>query len=350
MTAEMSAAVLHGINDLRLERVPQPEGPAGPDDVLIAMRSVGLCGSDVHYWQEGRIGSFVVTQPMILGHECSGQVVEVGANVRHLAPGDRVAIEPGIPCRVCTYCTTGRYNLCVNMRFFATPPDDGALAQYVSHPASLAFKLPENMDYEEAAMLEPFSVGLHAVRRGGVAPGKSVLILGAGPVGLLCLLAARATGATRVYAADIKDDRLAMASRLGAAGTYRADDPEMGDRLREETEGLGPEIVLECSGAPPAVRQSVELARPGGTVVWVGVGPASFEFPTLTVGLKELDVKGLFRYRHTWPTAIELVSSGRVDVKPLVTHRFGLQRVVDAFELTRTAADGAIKVMVNLPG
>lgn len=346
--AEMSAAVLHGVKDLRLDQVSAPQGPAGPDDILIAMRSVGLCGSDVHYWQEGRIGSFVVREPMILGHECSGEIIDVGENVSHLAVGDRVAIEPGIPCRTCSYCVTGRYNLCVNMRFFATPPDDGALAQYVSHPAALSFKLPENMTFEEAAMLEPFSVGLHAVRRGEVGPGKSVLILGAGPVGLLCMLAAQAAGATQIHIADIKEERLKKAEELGGFVTHRADDPSIAEQLRAATGGLGPEIVLECSGAPPAVRQSVELARPGATVVWVGVGPASFEFPTLTVGLKELDVKGLFRYRHTWPTAIELVSSGKVDVKPLITHRFGLQQVVDAFEMTRTAADGSIKVMVNL--
>lgn len=346
--AVMNAAVLHGVKDLRLDQVAAPRGPAGPDDVLIAMRSVGLCGSDVHYWQEGRIGSFVLDEPMILGHECAGEVVETGANVRHLAIGDRVAIEPGIPCRVCPLCVTGRYNLCVNMRFFATPPDDGALAEYVSHPAALAFKLPENMTYEDAAMLEPFSVGLHAVRRAAVGPGSSVLILGAGPVGLLCQMAAQAAGATRVFAVDVKEDRLEKARELGASGRYNASDPDLAEKLRMETDGLGPEVVLECSGAPPAVRQSVELARAGGMVVWVGVGPASFEFPTLTVGLKELDVKGLFRYRNTWPAAIELVSSGRVNVRSLVTHRFGLPQVLDAFETTRTAKDGAIKVVVNL--
>ncbi len=346
--AEMNAAVLYGIKDLRLDQVAAPQGPAGPDDVLIAMRSVGLCGSDVHYWQEGRIGSFILTQPMILGHECAGEVVEVGANVRHLAVGDRVAIEPGIPCRTCAFCVTGRYNLCVNMRFFATPPDDGALAEYVSHPASLAFKLPENMTYEDAAMLEPFSVGLHAVRRGEVGPGSSVLILGAGPVGLLCLLAAQAAGATQTFAVDVKEDRLEKARELGATGAYSATDPDLAEKLRAETDGLGPEVVLECSGAPPAVRQSVEFVRPGGVVVWVGVGPASSEFPTLTVGLREIDVRGLFRYRHTWPVAIELVSSGRVNLRPLVTHRFGLPQVLDAFETTRTARDGAIKVVVNL--
>jgi L-iditol 2-dehydrogenase len=345
--ANMDAAVLHGVNDLRVERVPAPHRP-GPDDVLIAMRAVGLCGSDVHYWHEGRIGPYVVTKPIILGHECSGEVVEVGERVAHLRPGDRVAVEPGVPCRHCQYCVTGRYNLCLHMRFFATPPIDGALAQLVAHPADLTFKLPESMTYEEGAMLEPLSVGINACRRAGVQPGKSVLILGAGPVGLLCLLAAQAAGATQIFAMDVKDDRLTKAVELGATDAFRADDSSVHDTLRKLTNGEGPDIVLECSGAPSAVRQSVELVRRGGTVVWIGMGPESFEFPTLTVGIKELDVKGLFRYAHTWPTAIDLISSGRIDVKPLVTHRFPLTDVVEAFELTRTGADGAIKAVVSL--
>jgi L-iditol 2-dehydrogenase len=346
--ADMDAAVLHGVGDLRVERVPAPTHP-GPYDALIAIRAVGLCGSDVHYWHEGRIGPFVVTKPLILGHECSGEVVETGEHVRHLQPGDRVAIEPGVPCRHCTYCVTGRYNLCEHMRFFATPPTNGALTQIVEHPGDLAFKLPDSMTYEEGAMLEPLSVGIHACRRGHVEPGKSVLIVGTGPVGLLCLLAAEAAGATRIFAIDIRDDRLAKAAELGAARTFHADDPDIEAKLREATNGMGIDIVLECSGAPPAVRQSVELVRRGGTVVWVGMGPESFEFPTLTVGMKELDVKGLFRYAHTWPTAIELVSSGRINVKPLVTHRFPLADVVRAFEVTRTGAEGAIKAVVTLP-
>jgi L-iditol 2-dehydrogenase len=205
------------------------------------------------------------------------------------------------------------------------------------------------MTYEEGAMLEPLSVGIYACRRGQVESGKSVLIVGAGPVGLLCLLAAAAAGATRIFAIDVRDDRLAKAAELGAAGTFRADDPDVAAKLREATNGMGIDVVLECSGAPPAVRQSVDLVRRGGTVVWVGMGPESFEFPTLTVGMKELDVKGLFRYANTWPTAIELVSSGRINVKPLVTHRFPLADVVRAFEVTRTGADGAIKAVVTLP-
>jgi L-iditol 2-dehydrogenase len=336
------------VNDLRVERVPAPERP-GPHDVLIAIRSVGLCGSDVHYWHEGRIGPYVVIKPIILGHECSGEVVEVGERVTHLQRGDRVAIEPGIPCRRCSYCVTGRYNLCDYMRFFATPPDDGALAQLVEHPADLTFPMPDSMTYEEGAMLEPLSVGIYACRRGAVQPGASVLIIGAGPVGLLCLLAAGAAGATRIFLVDIKEDRLHKARELGATATFHADDPDVQDRLQEATDGHGIDIVLECSGAPPAVRQSVDLVRRGGTVVWVGMGPESFEFPTLTIGMKELHVMGLFRYAHTWPTAIELVSSGRIDVKPLVTHRFPLTDVVRAFEVTRTGAEGAIKAMVNLP-
>lgn len=346
--AEMNAAVLHGVDDLRVEGVPRVTEPASPDDVLISMRAVGLCGSDVHYWKEGRIGGFVVEAPMILGHECAGQVVAVGENVTHLRPGDRVAIEPGVPDRTCYYCQIGRYNLCEGMRFFATPPVDGALAETVSHPAALCFPLPENVSYEEAAMLEPLSVGLHAVRRGEVGPGKGVLIMGAGPIGLICLLCAQAAGATRVYLSDVRDDRLAKARELGAAGTYRADDPSMVESLREETYGRGPDIVIDASGAPPAVRIGIQVVRPGGVLVLTGVGPASYELPALEIGLKELDVRGHFRYAHTWPTAIELVSGGKIDVRQLITHHYNLPQVVEAFEHTHSMRDGAIKVMVTV--
>ncbi len=346
--AQMQAAVLHKAGDLRLEEVRAVERPESPDDVLIAMRAVGLCGSDVHYWLEGRIGHFVVEKPMILGHECAGEIVAVGDNVRHLRPGDRVAIEPGVPCRTCRYCVEGRYNLCEHMRFYATPPVDGALTQYVSHPASLVYRLPDSISYAEAAMIEPFSVGLHACRRGNVQPGRTLLVSGAGPVGLLAMMAAQCFGATRIFVTDVKDDRLGMARRLGAERTFRADSEDLADQVREATGGHGVDIVLECSGAPQAVRQSVEVARPGGTVVWVGIGPASFEFPTLVVGLKELDVKGLFRYMNTWPASIELLEAGRLDFAPLITHHFGLDQVLDAFETTRTQAGGAIKVVVDI--
>src|SRR5512141_2535439 len=184
---QMQTAVLHRAHDLRLEERPIPR--PGPDEVLVAIRAVGVCGSDVHYWHEGRIGDFVVQAPLVLGHECAGVVVESGAEVTSLAPGDRVALEPGVPCRRCPACKSGRYNLCPDVIFMATPPVDGAFAQYVVHPADFAYRLPDHASLEEGALLEPLSVGIHAARRAGVGLGDTVLVGGAGPIGLTALLA-----------------------------------------------------------------------------------------------------------------------------------------------------------------
>ena len=344
MVESITAAVLHEPMDLRIEEVPMPR--PGPDDVLVRMRSVGVCGSDVHYWRVGRIGPYVVEKPIILGHECAGEVVEVGANVGHLKPGDRVALEPGVPDRRCIYCRTGRYNLCPNVVFMATPPVDGAFVEYLVHPGDFCYRLDPSLSFEEGAMLEPLSVGLYAARRGGVGPGSSVLISGAGPVGLMTIIASRVAGATTIVAADLMEHRLELARRMGATHTF-APGAELAGQVRELTDGLGPEVVIDCSGARAAVLAAVEIVRRGGTVVLTGMGAESFEFPVITVTEKELDVKGHFRYVNTWPTAIGLVQGGLVDLKPLATHRFPLQEVVAALDLAERGADGAVKVLVT---
>jgi L-iditol 2-dehydrogenase len=321
------------------------------------VKSVGICGSDVHYWTHGRIGNFIVNAPMVLGHESSGQVVEVGSNVKGLQKGDRVTMEPGVPCRMCRFCKEGRYNLCPDVRFMATPPIDGSLANLIVHPADHCFKLPDNVSFEEGAMCEPLSVGIHSCNRANITIGSRVLITGAGPIGLVCLLAAKAAGATFVACVDVKEDRLNVAKSLGADAIVVAG---------KDMSHLGQfDATIECSGAEPAIRTAIHSTRSGGVVVLVGLGPAEIKLPIVDAAVREVDIRGnhlirfstimllgIFRYANCYPKALELIASGKVNVKPLITHRYSLQQVIEAFEVARDMQDKSgkqsIKVCVNI--
>ncbi len=342
----MKAAVLHKAKDLRLDDVPTPE--VGPDDVLVQIKSVGICGSDVHYWRTGAIGDFVVEAPMILGHEVAGVVAEVGANVTSLGVGDRVALEPGVPCRRCEACKTGRYNLCPDVQFFATPPVDGAMSDYAVSPADFAYKIPDSLSLEAAALIEPLSVGIHACRRGDLKAGQSVLITGAGPIGLTSLAAAKASGATEIFISDVRPHRLEVAKKMGATHTFDArDDAEA--VISEATNGRGVDLAIECAGAEAAFVSCLKAAKSGGTIVVVGLGDDStYSVPMVELAVKELDVKGIFRYVYTYPAAINLLTSGAVDVEAMITHHFPLSDMLTGFEYAAEGTDGAVKVMIDV--
>lgn len=345
------SAVLRKAGDLVVENTEIPT-PA-ENEVQLRMQAVGICGSDVHYWEHGQCGKFLLTSPMILGHEASGIVSAVGEKVTHLSVGDRVAIEPGIPCHLCSFCKEGRYNLCVDMKFNATPPVDGSLRQFYCHPADLCFKLPDHVSFEEGALLEPLSVAIHSCKRGSVGLGTKVLICGAGPIGLVSLLTAKAMGAEKVVITDIVESRLQVAKDLGADLTVLADikDPnKMADKINNACNGWLPDVTIECSGAPTSLQTAVFATRPGGNIVTVGRGPRNVEVPIADASSREIDIKGVFRYVNCYPTALSMVANGLVDVKPLISHRFSLLESVKAFETAKTGAGGAIKVMIECGG
>uniref|UniRef100_A0A663DQH6 Sorbitol dehydrogenase n=1 Tax=Aquila chrysaetos chrysaetos TaxID=223781 RepID=A0A663DQH6_AQUCH len=317
------AVVVHRAGDLRLENRPIPE--PGPDEVLLRMHSVGICGSDVHYWQHGRIGDFVVKDPMVLGHEASGTVVKVGSGVTHLKPGDRVAIEPGVPREMDEFCRTGRYNLSPTIFFCATPPDNGNLCRYYKHSASYCYKLPDNVTFEEGALIEPLSVGIHACKRAGVTLGSKVFVSGS----------------------DLSASRLQKAKEVGADFTIQVknETPQEVASKVESLLGCMPEITVECTGVQACIQAGIYATRSGGTLVLVGLGPEMVTVPIVNAAVREVDIRGIFRYCNTWPVAIALLASKRVNVKPLVTHRFPLEKALEAFETTKRGE--GVKVMLK---
>ncbi|KAM8987414.1 sorbitol dehydrogenase isoform 2-T2 [Guaruba guarouba] len=324
------AVVVHRAGDLRLENHPIPE--PGPNEVLLRMHSVGICGSDVHYWQHGRIGDFVVKDPMVLGHEASGTVVKVGSGVTHLKPGDRVAIEPGVPREMDEFCKTGRYNLSPTMFFCATPPDNGNLCRYYKHSASYCYKLPDNVTFEEGALIEPLSVGIHACKRAGVTLGNKVFVSGSGPIGLVNVLVAKMMGAAAVVITDFTI-------------LVKNETPQEVASKVESLLGCMPEITIECTGVQACIQAGIYATRSGGTLVLVGLGPEMVTVPIVNAAVREVDIRGIFRYCNTWPVAIALLASKQINVKPLVTHRFPLEKALEAFETTKRGE--GIKVMLK---
>jgi L-iditol 2-dehydrogenase len=335
----MRASVMTGVGQLAVEERPVPT--PGQHQVLVKVAAVGVCGSDVHYYREGHIGEYVVRDPMILGHELSGRIVAVGAAVPGDRIGQRVAVEPQHPCRRCRQCTAGRYNLCPDIRFYATPPVDGALCSYVTIDAEMAHPVPDSVSDEAAALLEPLSVAIAAIRKAQVVPGSTILIAGAGPIGVVCAQTARAYGAARVVVSDPMPARRERVLRYGAT--------EVLDPAADDIAALTPQVdaFVDASGAPPAVVSGIKAVAPAGRVVLVGMGATDYALPVGYLQNMELTLTGVFRYTDTWPAAIHLAASGAVDLDSLVTGRFDLEHVADALD---SDADPASLKSIVLPG
>eukprot|EP00250_Pteridium_aquilinum_P005052 c15208_g1_i1 orf=431-1555(-) len=340
-----------GVDDLRLLPYKVPH-QLGSDDVRVALKAVGICGSDVHYVKKLRNSRVAMKEPMVLGHESAGIILEVGCAVTSLKVGDHVALEAGIPCGCCTVCKEGRYNLCKDVRFFGSPPTNGSLAKEVVHPAYLCHKLPDNLTFEEGAMCEPLSVGVHACRRANVGPGKKVLILGSGPIGLVVLLVARAFGATCIYLTDIDEKRLTSASALGADGTLlvSGDMKDLEDEALKLQKLVGSpiDITFDCVGFSKTMSTALKVTRSGGKVCLVGMGQDMMTLPLTAAAAREVDVLGIFRYCNTYPLCINLLQSRKIDVRPLITHRFGLTEEEIKAAFKKTTAGDAIKVMFTI--
>ncbi|KAI1851210.1 hypothetical protein JX265_006168 [Neoarthrinium moseri] len=323
-----------------------------PHDVLVGVNYTGICGSDVHYWKHGAIGHFVVKDPMVLGHESAGTVVAVGDEVKTLKKGDRVALEPGYPCRRCGPCLGGKYNLCPDMRFAATPPYDGTLTGFWTAPADFCYRLPDNVSLQEGALIEPLAVAVHIVKQAAVTPGQSVVVMGAGPVGLLCAAVAKAFGATKVCSVDIVESKLEFARGFSSTHAYisqRVSAEENAANIKKEI-GCpdGADAVIDASGAEPSIQTSLHTVRMGGTYVQGGMGKSDINFPIMAMCLKEVTAKGSFRYGSgDYKLAVELVANGQVDVKKLVSETVAFKQAEQAF--AKVAEGKVIKILIAGP-
>ncbi len=345
----MRALVLERQRELSLRDIDLPL-EVGPDDVKVKINTVGICGSDVHYYTHGKIGPFVVKAPMVLGHEAAGTVVEVGRNVKSLKPGDRVCMEPGIPDPNSRASRRGMYNVDPAVTFWATPPIHGVLTPYAIHPANYTFKLPDNVSFAEGAMVEPFAVGMQAATKAKIAPGDTAVVLGAGPIGTMVALAALAGGCARVVLADLAQPKLDIAARYQGVIPVNIRNEDLIAEVKRLTDGWGADVVFECSGSPKAWEKIAELPRPGGVIVVVGlpVEPIAFDISALTT--KELRIESVFRYAHQYDRAIALIASGKVDLKPLITETFPFEKSISAFERAAEGRPADVKLQIIVDG
>lgn len=344
----MKAMVLTGPRRIEIIDRHSPE-IINADDVLIRMKSVGVCGSDIHYYNHGRIGSQVVHYPFTPGHEGAGVVEETGNAVMSLKPGDMVAIDPAMPCHSCDQCRAGRPHTCRNLKFLGCPGQaEGCLSEYIVMPASCCFRLPGNMPADQAALAEPLSIGLYAVRSAGDISGRSVAVLGSGPIGISVLLSALAYGAARVYMTDKIDARLDIALEMGASWTGNADRSDIvSDILHDEPDQLS--VVFECCGKQEAADQAVQLLKPGGRLMIIGIPEFErWSFETDTLRRKEICIQNVRRQNNTVADTLDMISSGRLKPGRMQTHDFSLDETAEAFEMVAGYRDGVMKAMIHL--
>ena len=347
MEGKMKVAIMTGIGEMAFEERDIPK--AKDDEVLVKLEYVGICGSDMHYYETGAIGDYVVKPPFVLGHEPGGTVVEVGKDVKHLKVGDRVALEPGKTCGHCQFCKEGKYNLCPDVVFFATPPVDGVFQEYVAHEADLCFKLPDNVSTLEGALIEPLAVGFHAAIQGDAHLGQKAVVMGSGCIGLVSMMALKARGVSEVYVVDVMDKRLEKAMELGATAVINGAKEDVAERIRQLTNGDGVDLAIETAGTEITTRQAIQVVKKGATIVLVGYSKTGEMTLPMSIALdKELTFKTVFRYRHIYPMAIDAVASGKVNLKGIVTNEFTLDEVPKAMDYSMHNKADIVKAVIKI--
>lgn len=342
-------AYMQGTDKMIIKEIPVPE--TKEKEVLVQIEYVGICGSDVHYFHHGCCGAYKVdlSEDFMLGHECAGTVVKVGEGVTDLKVGDRVALEPGITCGKCEFCKSGQYNLCPDVVFLATPPVQGCYEQFIAFPEDMCFKLPDNMSTLEGCLIEPLSVGFHAANQGGVGVGDSVVILGAGCIGLVTLLACKAHGAGQIIVADLVDARLDKAKELGATAVINSKNVDVFKEIEKLTGGRGADVVFETAGSAVTIAQTPFFVRRGGTITLVGISAQEeINYNFAQIMDKEATIKSVFRYRNIYSKAIAAVSSGAIDVKGIVTHEFDLDHIQEAFDEAVNNKTDLVKAVIKV--
>ncbi|WMJ80533.1 NAD(P)-dependent alcohol dehydrogenase [Clostridium sp. MB40-C1] len=345
MEGKMKVAVMPEIGKIELKErdIPKPKD----NEVLVKLEYVGICGSDLHYYETGAIGDFIVEPPFVLGHEPGGTVVEVGKNAKHLKIGDRVALEPGKTCGHCEFCKTGRYNLCPDVVFFATPPVDGVFQEYVAHEADLCFRLPDNVSTMEGALIEPLAVGFHAAMQGNAKAGQIAVVMGAGCIGLVTMMALKAMGVSKVYVVDIMGKRLQKALELGADGVINGSTTDVVEKIMELTDGKGCDLAIETAGTQVTTIQAMHMIKKGSTIVLVGYSKnGEMNLPMGLALDKELTFKTVFRYRHIYPMAIDAVAAGKVNLKGIVTDVFKLDEAQKAMDYSVNNKSDIVKAVI----
>lgn len=345
MAKMMKVAVMTANNKVELTERPVPTPAA--DEALVRLEYVGVCGSDLHLYEH--FWGKTIHEPYVLGHEAAGVVVEVGKDVKNLKAGDRVALEPGKTCGKCEFCKSGRYNLCPDVIFFATPPVEGVFQEYVAHEAALCFKLPENVSTLEGALIEPLAVGFHAANQGGAHPGQTAVVTGAGCIGLVSLMALKISGVSKIYVLDVMDNRLEKAMELGATGVINSKKEDPVKKVMELTNGMGADLVIDTAGVADTVNQGIEYAKKGATIVLVGYNASGhMDIKSTLLTDKEITIKTVFRYRNIYPMAIESVAAGLVDLKGIVSNIYDLDDIQEGLQASVKNKANLVKAVIKI--
>lgn len=343
----MQALVLESTRNIKIRDIEIPE-TLGAHDVRIRIKTVGICGSDVHYYQHGAIGPFVVRAPMVLGHEAAGVVEEVGSSVTTLKVGDRVCMEPGIPDPNNRATRLGLYNLDPAVRFWATPPIHGCLRPTVIHPAAFTYRLPENVSFGEGAIVEPLAVGMHAANKAKIKPGDFAVVLGAGTIGMVTAMAALAGGCSRVVITDVQEPKLAIAAKFGAITPVNVSKENLSEIVKKATDGWGADVVFDAVGLPQSFAQAIDVLCPGGCIVLIGMPGAPVPFDVVSAQVKEAHFETIFRYAHVYPRALALMGSRKIDVRPLITDKYSFADSLAAFDYACHMKPTSVKVQIEL--